>query len=44
VTIDHLLVERRASVIDYRVFDVPRSDHKAVYAEFVLPRGPQARR
>ncbi len=37
VTIDHVLVDRRASVADYRVFTVPDSDHKAVLAELVLP-------
>jgi endonuclease/exonuclease/phosphatase (EEP) superfamily protein YafD len=37
VTIDHVLVDRRAAVVGYRVFDVPNSDHKAVLAELVLP-------
>ncbi|HEX4223415.1 MAG TPA: endonuclease/exonuclease/phosphatase family protein [Pseudonocardiaceae bacterium] len=37
VTIDHVLVDRRAAVAEYRVFDVPNSDHKAVFAELVLP-------
>jgi endonuclease/exonuclease/phosphatase (EEP) superfamily protein YafD len=37
VTLDHVLVDDRASVTAYRVFDVPYSDHKAVYAELVVP-------
>ena len=37
VTIDHVLVDRRAAVVGYRVLDVPNSDHKAVFAELVLP-------
>ncbi|TVT30000.1 endonuclease/exonuclease/phosphatase family protein [Amycolatopsis rhizosphaerae] len=37
VTIDHVLVDARAAVRDYRVLDVPKSDHKAVFAELMLP-------
>ena len=37
VTIDHVLVDRRAAVVGYRVLDVPGSDHRAVLAELVLP-------
>jgi endonuclease/exonuclease/phosphatase (EEP) superfamily protein YafD len=37
VTLDHILVDARAAVMAYRVFAVPGSDHKAVYAEVVLP-------
>jgi endonuclease/exonuclease/phosphatase (EEP) superfamily protein YafD len=37
VTLDHVLVDRRAAIVDYRVFDVPNSDHKAVFAELALP-------
>lgn len=37
VTIDHVLADRRATVLDYRVLDVPNSDHRAVYAELALP-------
>ena len=37
VTLDHVLVDRRASVADYRVLPVPNSDHHAVYAELLLP-------
>ena len=37
VTIDHVLVDRRAAIVGYRVLDVPNSDHKAVFAELVLP-------
>jgi endonuclease/exonuclease/phosphatase family metal-dependent hydrolase len=37
VTIDHVLVDLRAAIVGYRVLDVPLSDHKAVFAELVLP-------
>ncbi|WP_072475854.1 endonuclease/exonuclease/phosphatase family protein [Amycolatopsis australiensis] len=37
VTIDHVVVDNRAAVTDYRVFDVPGSDHRAVFAEVRLP-------
>ncbi|MDQ0378765.1 endonuclease/exonuclease/phosphatase family protein [Amycolatopsis thermophila] len=37
VTIDHVLVDRRAAVTGYRVFPMPDSDHKAVFAAITLP-------
>jgi len=37
VTIDHVLADRRLGVADYSVEDLPGSDHRAVYAELVLP-------
>jgi endonuclease/exonuclease/phosphatase (EEP) superfamily protein YafD len=37
VTIDHVVVDNRAAVRDYRVFDVQGSDHHAVFAEVQLP-------
>ncbi|MGW4485897.1 endonuclease/exonuclease/phosphatase family protein [Amycolatopsis sp. NPDC004368] len=37
VTLDHVLVDKRAAVEDYRVLDVPGTDHRAVYAEVRLP-------
>ncbi|MCR6481486.1 endonuclease/exonuclease/phosphatase family protein [Amycolatopsis sp. OK19-0408] len=37
VTIDHLAVDNRAAVLDYRVFGVAGSDHRAVFAEVRLP-------
>jgi endonuclease/exonuclease/phosphatase (EEP) superfamily protein YafD len=37
VTLDHVLVDRRAAVADYRVFEVPETDHRAVLAEVILP-------
>lgn len=37
VTLDHVLVDKRAAVQDYRVLDVPGTDHRAVYAEVRLP-------
>ncbi|HEU4422440.1 MAG TPA: endonuclease/exonuclease/phosphatase family protein [Pilimelia sp.] len=40
VTIDHVLADRRVGVVDYRVHAIPRTDHRAVYAELVLPAAP----
>jgi endonuclease/exonuclease/phosphatase family metal-dependent hydrolase len=37
VTIDHVLVDNRAAVEDYRVVDVSGSDHRAVLAWLTLP-------
>ncbi|WP_326566728.1 endonuclease/exonuclease/phosphatase family protein [Amycolatopsis rhabdoformis] len=37
VTLDHVLVDKRAAVEDYRVLDVPGTDHRAVYAQVRLP-------
>jgi endonuclease/exonuclease/phosphatase (EEP) superfamily protein YafD len=37
VTIDHVLADRRVGITGYDVYPVPRSDHRAVYAELVLP-------
>ena len=37
VTLDHVLVDNRAAVRDYRVLDVPGTDHRAVFAEVQLP-------
>jgi endonuclease/exonuclease/phosphatase family metal-dependent hydrolase len=37
VTIDHVLVDNRAAVDDYRVSDLPGSDHRAVVAWLTLP-------
>lgn len=37
VTIDHVVVDNRAAVLDYRVFGVTGSDHRAVFAEVRLP-------
>jgi len=39
VTIDHVLADARCGVRAARVIDVPRSDHRAVFAELELPRG-----
>jgi endonuclease/exonuclease/phosphatase (EEP) superfamily protein YafD len=39
VTIDHVLADERCGVRDVRVIDVAGSDHRAVLAELVLPRG-----
>ncbi|KOV78700.1 endonuclease/exonuclease/phosphatase [Nocardia sp. NRRL S-836] len=38
VTIDHVLVDPRCPVDTVDVFDVPGSDHRAVVAQFVVPR------
>ena len=37
LTLDHVLVDRRCTVLAASVHRVPGSDHKAVYAEFRLP-------
>ncbi|MFB9927337.1 endonuclease/exonuclease/phosphatase family protein [Amycolatopsis halotolerans] len=37
VPLDHVLVDRRVAIRDYQVFEVPGSDHRAVYAEVQLP-------
>jgi endonuclease/exonuclease/phosphatase (EEP) superfamily protein YafD len=39
VTIDHVLADRRASILDYGVEDLPGSDHRAVFA-FLALRNP----
>ena len=38
LTIDHVLVDPRCAVLTTSVHVVPGSDHRAVYAEFRLPR------
>ncbi len=37
VTIDHILVDDRISVDTFDVFDLPGSDHRAVFSQFVVP-------
>ena len=37
VTIDHVLVDERAAILDYEVHDLPGSDHRAVSAILRLP-------
>ncbi|GAB3673565.1 endonuclease/exonuclease/phosphatase family protein [Actinocorallia lasiicapitis] len=37
VVIDHVLADRRVAVTAYSVHDLPRSDHRAVFAELRLP-------
>ncbi|WP_432986622.1 endonuclease/exonuclease/phosphatase family protein [Dactylosporangium sp. CA-233914] len=39
VVLDHVVADRRVGVRKVSVHRVPDSDHKAVYAELVLPRG-----
>ena len=41
ITIDHVLVDDRAGILDYSVHDLPGSDHNAVFAELAL--GPERR-
>jgi endonuclease/exonuclease/phosphatase (EEP) superfamily protein YafD len=38
VTIDHILVDKRAAVAAYRTHKVPGSDHKAIVADLALPQ------
>ena len=37
ITIDHVLADRRLGIAGYGVSDLPGSDHRAIYAEIVLP-------
>ncbi|ONI79015.1 hypothetical protein ALI144C_29150 [Actinosynnema sp. ALI-1.44] len=37
VTLDHFLVDSRCAVVDYQVFDLPGSDHRAAVAVLNLP-------
>ncbi|HEV7898862.1 MAG TPA: endonuclease/exonuclease/phosphatase family protein [Planosporangium sp.] len=37
VTIDHVLADRRVGVAGYDAYRVPGSDHRAIFAELVLP-------
>jgi endonuclease/exonuclease/phosphatase (EEP) superfamily protein YafD len=38
VTLDRVLVDPRVGVRDVRVYPIPGGDHRAIYAELVLPR------
>jgi endonuclease/exonuclease/phosphatase (EEP) superfamily protein YafD len=40
VTLDHVLADRRVGVARYAVYGIPHSDHRAVFAELVLPSRP----
>jgi endonuclease/exonuclease/phosphatase (EEP) superfamily protein YafD len=37
IAIDHVLADRRLGVAAYGVLDLPGSDHRAIYAQLVLP-------
>ena len=37
IAIDHVLADRRLGIADYKVLDLPGSDHRAIYAQLVLP-------
>ena len=37
VTIDHVLADRRLGISHYEVIELPGSDHRAVFAQLVLP-------
>jgi endonuclease/exonuclease/phosphatase family metal-dependent hydrolase len=39
VTLDHVVADKRVGVRKVAVHRIPNSDHKAVYAELVLPKG-----
>jgi endonuclease/exonuclease/phosphatase (EEP) superfamily protein YafD len=41
ITIDHVLVDDRAGILDYSVHNLPGSDHNALFAELAL--GPERR-
>jgi endonuclease/exonuclease/phosphatase (EEP) superfamily protein YafD len=38
ITIDHILADERWGIVQYQVEPLPGSDHRAVFAEFALPR------
>ncbi|MEU8246121.1 endonuclease/exonuclease/phosphatase family protein [Nonomuraea sp. NPDC048916] len=40
ITIDHILTDRRAGVARVEILDVPRTDHRGVFAELRLPARP----
>ena len=40
VTIDHILADRRIGVRSFDAFTIPRTDHRAILAELVLPASP----
>jgi endonuclease/exonuclease/phosphatase (EEP) superfamily protein YafD len=37
ITIDHILADSRLGIAEYAVEELPESDHRAVYAELVMP-------
>jgi endonuclease/exonuclease/phosphatase (EEP) superfamily protein YafD len=37
ITIDHVLADRRLGIASFEVEDLPGSDHRAIYAQLVLP-------
>ena len=37
VTIDHLLADKRIGIRSYASYEIPRSDHRAILVEVVLP-------
>ncbi|MEV5572371.1 endonuclease/exonuclease/phosphatase family protein [Spirillospora sp. NPDC052269] len=37
LTIDHVLLDRRCAVRDVKIFDLPGSDHRALFARLQLP-------
>jgi endonuclease/exonuclease/phosphatase (EEP) superfamily protein YafD len=39
IALDHVLADRRVGVRAFAIHAVPRSDHRALYAELVLPAG-----
>ncbi len=39
LAIDHVLADRRLGIASFEVLDLPGSDHRAVVAELVLPKG-----
>jgi endonuclease/exonuclease/phosphatase (EEP) superfamily protein YafD len=42
VAIDHVLADKRCGVRAVSVHTIPGTDHRAVFAELVLPRGPRS--
>ncbi|GAA3892207.1 endonuclease/exonuclease/phosphatase family protein [Saccharothrix violaceirubra] len=40
VTIDHVLADDRCQVLDYAVFDIADTDHRAIVSRLVVPSAP----
>ncbi len=41
VTIDHVLADRRIGVRSFEAFTLPRTDHRVILAELVIPSAPE---
>lgn len=41
VTIDHVIADERVEILDYETYELPRSDHRMVFASLGIPAAPQ---